>query len=170
MRTLLPSSWHSTTLPRNAKRLRRNSSSPSHNLEQPLKTSPKAKINRRKEKNMKKTIKIQRAKNDTPFRPEGLPSELMGFVSLLQRAKVRDLHTRESISYPHPVLCFSLQRHQLEVFPQRYFGATFRYSIWDKRAKDWVAQTIKVEDLFPLFHSLLEGSTLLREITFTIRF
>lgn len=119
---------------------------------------------------MKKTIKIQRAKNDTPFRPEGLPSELMGFISLLQRAKVGELHTRESISYPHPVLCFSVQRHQLEVFPQEYFGTTFCYSIWDKKAKDWIAQTIKVEDLFPLFHSLLEGSTLLREITFTIKF
>lgn len=109
---------------------------------------------------MKKTIKIQRAKNDIPFRPEGLPSELMGFVSFLQRAKVKDLHTRESISYPNPVLCFSVQRHQLEVFPQEYFGANFRYSIWDKKAKDWVAQTIKVEDLFPLLH----------EIAFTIRF
>lgn len=119
---------------------------------------------------MKKTIKIQRAKNDTPFRPERLPSELMGFISLLQRAKVKDLHTRESISYPHPVLCFSVQRHQLEIFPQEYFGANFRYSIWDKKVKDWIAQTIKVEDLFPLFHRLLEGSTLLHEITFTIGF
>lgn len=119
---------------------------------------------------MKKTIKIQRAKSETPFRPEGLPSELFAFISLLQRAKVKDLHTRESICYPHPVLCFSIQRHQLEVFPQRYFGETFKYSIWDRRRKDWVAQLIEVEDLFPLFNSLLEGSTLLREITFTIRF
>lgn len=119
---------------------------------------------------MKKTVKIQRAKSEIPFRPERIPAELFSFISLLQRAKVKDLHTRESIRYPNPVLCFSIQRHQLEVFPQRWFRETFKYSIWDKRAKNWVGQLLEVEDLFPLFNSLLEGSTLLREITFTIRF
>lgn len=100
--------------------------------------------------------KIQKANPDKPFRPEGIPSFLFGFISTLQRAKVQKLEARQSILEPcSAFLSWIYKNQEFTLFPMRIYSSlpeNFELiSIWNDTKQIWEIKQAKPEDLFSWF-------------------
>lgn len=97
--------------------------------------------------------KIQKANPDKPFRPEGIPSSLFGFISTLQRAKVKKLEARQSIlERDSAILSWIYKNQEFMLFPLRIYSNLQEdaelISIWNETEQIWELRQKKPEDLF----------------------
>lgn len=97
--------------------------------------------------------KIQKANPDKPFRPEGIPSFLFGFISTLQRAKVQKLEARQSIlERDTSILSWTYKNQKFTLFPLRVYSNLPEdaelISIWNETEQIWELRQKKLEDLF----------------------